>query len=56
MKIFYDNIKEIILFLVIVLIFTMATNEKTTQMMILLVMLGAVLLNADTIISFLKKF
>lgn len=56
MQIFYNNIRQIIMFLVIVLIFTMATDQKTTNMMILLVLLGAVLINADTMITFLKKF
>lgn len=56
MEIFYKNIKQVMLFLVIVLIFTMATDQKTTNTMIILVMLGAVLINSDTIISFLQKF
>lgn len=56
MEIFYKNIKQVMLFLVIVLIFTMATNTKTTNTMILLVMLGAILINSDTIINFLQKF
>lgn len=56
MESFYNNGKQIIGFLVIVLIFSMATNEKVTQYMVLLVMLGMVLINSDTFTEFLKDF
>lgn len=54
METFYNNGKAVIGFLVIVLLFSMFAGEKMTQRMVLLVLLGAVLLNSNTIISFLK--
>ena len=54
-KEFYDNGKEVIGFLIIVLVFSMTTDEKTTQYMILIVLLGMVLFNADTVVEFLKE-
>lgn len=56
METFYKASKQIIAFCVICLIFSMATDEKTTQRMILLVLLGAVLINADVITDWLAKF
>lgn len=56
MKDFYDNGKQIIGFLVIVLVFSLATNEKTTEYMVLLVLLGMVLLNSESFIEFLKDY
>ena len=56
MEDFYKNFGDIIGFLVIVLIFTMATDEKTTQGMVLLVLLSMVLLNYKEFNEFMKGF
>lgn len=55
MKQFYENGKSIIGFLIIVLVFSMITDESTTQKMVLLVLLGMALLNANAFTSFLKE-
>lgn len=55
MDTFYKSSKAIMAFCVICLLFTMATDETTTQRMILLVLLGAVLINADTITAYMAK-
>lgn len=52
---FYDNGKTIIAFLVIVLVFSMAFGEDTAQKMVLLVLLGMVLMNANKFIAVLKS-
>lgn len=54
METFYKNGKAVIGFLIITLLFSMFAGQQMTQRMVLLVLLGAILLNSDTIISFLK--
>lgn len=56
METFYQSGKAILGFLVIVLIFSMATNQSTTEKMVLLVLLGTLLFNTQTFVNFLKDF
>lgn len=52
----YQNGKQILGFLVIVLIFSMSAGEKPTQIMVLIVLLGMILVNSNEFITFLKDF
>lgn len=55
MQEFYNSIKAIVGFLVIVLIFNLATNESATQKMVLLVLMSILLLNSQNFINFLSN-
>lgn len=55
MQEFYNSIKAIVGFLVIVLIFNLATNESATQKMVLLVLMSILLLNSQNFINFLTQ-
>ena len=50
----YKNIGAIIGFLVIVIVFETAFGAETTNKMLLLVLLGSVLYNADEFIEFIS--
>lgn len=56
MESLYKNGKAVMGFLVIVLIFSLSGNEKLTERMVLLVLLGMVLINSEKFLSFLNIF
>ena len=55
MKDFYNSFKAIVTFLIITLVFTMITDEKTSEKMVLIVLLGMLLLNSEEFITFLTS-
>lgn len=52
---FYTNGKSIIGFLILVLIFNMIFDQKTTEKFVLLVLFSMCILNADKFIAFMQK-
>lgn len=52
---FYDNGKQIIGFLILVLIFNMIFDTKTTEKFVLLVLFSMCILNANKFIEFMQK-
>lgn len=52
---FYSNGKEILGFLILVLIFNMIFDTKTTEKFVLLVLFSMCIINADKFIEFMKS-
>lgn len=52
----YETGKDIIMFLVITLIFSMLFGDKAAEYMVLIVLLGMIVLNSKEFVTFLKDF
>lgn len=55
MENFYNSMKAIIIFLIIMIMISVMVGEKSAQNMAMFILLGMLLLNSDKIVTFLEK-
>lgn len=55
MENFYNSMKAIVIFLIIMIIVSVMMGEKSAQNMAMIILLGMLLINSDKIIEFLGK-
>ena len=55
MENFYNSMKTIIIFLIIMIMISVMVGEKSAQNMAMFILLGMLLINSDNIVTFLKK-
>ena len=55
MENFYNSMKTIIIFLIIMILISVMVGEKSAQNMAMFILLGMLLINSDNIVTFLKK-
>ena len=55
MKNFYDKFTFILAFMIFIVFFNMALGEKPTEYFLMLVLLGMIITNVDSLTSLFKK-